>query len=220
MSAPGFSRLRFRPLVFFALVLLAASCGGGAGETPTAPLAESGGGDSGGGSSGGSGDGSSGGSEGGSTGTGRLQLEMTDAPVDDVTQLVVWVSGLKVKLSGQPTAHIDARLGAYDLLQLQGGASEVLADAQVAAGTYQYIEILLDESRSFVVERATGRQAPLDIASDKAKLNGPPFDVLENGTTVVLFDFDAERSLTQRGNGTWLLHPVLEIVEVQVAAST
>ncbi len=187
-----------------ALALLLAACsGGGGGETPTEialpPEGEPGGVPTG--------------------GSGRLVLEMTDAPLDDVTQLVVWVSGLKVKPAGQPTLRLDAELGPYDLLQLRN-VSVILADALVEATTYQFIEILLDESQSYVVERGSGLQMPLDIASDKIKINGGPFEVLRDGTTSVLFDFDAERSLHQRGNGTWLMHPFLEIVEVRFASST
>jgi hypothetical protein len=188
------------------LVLLATlACNGGGYGSPTAPP----------------GGGTGGPPPGGTvSGTGTLRLEMTDAPVDGVTQLVVWVSGLKVKPAGQPTTRIDANLGPYDLLALRGGVTTILADALIDAATYQYIEILLDESQSFVVEKATGLQLPLAIASDKIKLNGGPFEVLKDGTTTVLFDFDAERSLRQRGNGSWLLHPVLEVLEITVLAGT
>jgi hypothetical protein len=183
--------------------LLAAACSGGGGDTPTTPPGTGG---------------ESGGAGGTGEAMGRLVLEMTDAPVDDVTQLVVWVSGLKVKPAGAPTTRIDAELGPYDLLALRGGVTTILADALVEAGTYQFIEILLDETQSYVVEKETGLQAPLAISPDKIKLNGGPFDVLEGGTTSVLFDFDAERSLLQRGNGSWLLHPFLEVLEVEVAS--
>ncbi len=184
-----------------ALLGLAACSDGGGGTSPTE-----------------TGESDGDGGTGTTTGTGRLRIEMTDAPVDEVSQLVVWVSGLKVKPHGEPTAFIDANLGAYDLLLLES-VSVLLADAQVAAGAYEFIEIHLDESQSFVVTVERGEQMPLRIASDKIKLAGGPFEVLRDGTTSVLFDFDAERSLRQLGNGDWLLRPFVEILEVTVTGT-
>lgn len=150
--------------------------------------------------------------------SGTLVLEMTDAPIDDVSELWVYVSGLTLKPAGGPVVRLrepELLPGLYDLLNLQNGISVILADAMIEATTYQFIEIELDPSRSYLVEIADPAvQVPLQIASGKAKLNGGPFDVLPDGTTTVLFDFDAEKSLKRKGNGEYLLKPFLQILEV------
>lgn len=150
--------------------------------------------------------------------SGTLVLRMTDQPVDDVAELWVYVSGLTLKPAGGPVVRLRAPEfvpGLYDLLNLQNGISVILADAMIEATTYQFIEIELDQSQSYLVELADPAvQVPMQIASGKAKLNGGPFDVLPDGTTTVLFDFDAAKSLKRKGNGDYLLKPFLQILEV------
>ncbi|MEZ5330928.1 MAG: DUF4382 domain-containing protein [Thermoanaerobaculia bacterium] len=149
-------------------------------------------------------------------GTGTLTLEMTDAPIDGVSELWVYVSGIDLKPSGSPLVRLrppELEAGLYDLLELRDGLSVILYDAGVPAVEYEFIEIELDEERSFLVETAEpGTEVPFRIASGKAKLAGGPFGVRRDGTTSVLFDFDAERSLRRKGNGDYLLKPVLRIL--------
>lgn len=148
-------------------------------------------------------------------GTGTLSIEMTDAPIDDVAELWVYVSGLNVKPAGGPLVRLrppEMQAGLYDLLDLQDGVSVILFDSAVPADDYEFIEIELDQSQSFLIETAApGVEVPLQIASGKAKLNGGPFGVRPDGTTTVVFDFDAAKSLKRKGNGDYLLKPFLQI---------
>jgi hypothetical protein len=145
-------------------------------------------------------------SPGGEAGT--LTIEMTDAPIDDVAELWVYVSGLDLKPAGGPLVRLrppEMRAGLYDLLGLRDGVSVILFDAAVESTDYQFIEIELDQDRSFLIERDhPGIEVPLQIASGKAKLNGGPFRVRPDGSTTVLFDFDAAKSLKRKGNGDYL----------------
>jgi hypothetical protein len=145
---------------------------------------------------------------------GTLEISMQDAPIDDVSELWVFVTGLRVKPDGRPVESLETFAGPYDLLRLRNGISELLVADRVLAGRYQFIEILLDQDQSYVVEVATGERRPLQIPSQKVKLNGGPFDVRPDRTTSVLFDFDAERSLKRKGNGDWQLKPFVSIIQV------
>ncbi len=208
-----------------ALLVGSAACGGG-GNSPTGPETAqianvpsgSNGSSSGEGSSGGNGS-SGGGSttEGGSAPTaesGQLEIAMRDAPIDEISELWVYITGLKVKPDGEPVLRVPANSGLYNLLALQDGVTADLVEAEVPAGAYQFIEVLLDEDESYVVDAATGERLPLQIPSEKAKVNGGTFEVHGDGATFVLFDFDAERSLKRKGNGDWMLKPSLRIVQV------
>lgn len=194
-------------LATLALLVGLGACGGG--SSPTALPGD-----------GSDGSGGSSESDGGGTvsitgnSTGVLEISMKDAPIDDVSELWVYITGLKVKPAGGPVERLDTNSGLYDLLLLTDGVTELLVATEVGAGTYQFIEILLDEGQSYVVDRTTLEALPLKIASQKVKLKGGPFEVLEDGTTSVLFDFDAEKSLKRKGNGDWMLKPFLSIVRV------
>ena len=157
---------------------------------------------------------------------GSLQISMTDAPTDEICQLVVFIKDLRVKKDGSPAQILGAvnGIGAYDLMQLQNGQEIVLGNFDVETGLYQFIEMLLDESQSYVVEKIDPddpdiitnceiEQVPLKIPSEKFKINGGPFEVDEQ--TEVLIDFDAKNSLKTTGNGkTYQLKADVSIVDV------
>ncbi|MHC4816231.1 MAG: DUF4382 domain-containing protein [Planctomycetota bacterium] len=194
-------------------------CGGGP-ESPTAPAASAVGG---GGGTGNGGTGDGGGGSGGGGGTppttpgsslGSLTIHLTDKPIDEVSELNVFIGELKVKRDGAPVERFASTLGLVDLLALQGGVTELLGQGEVEAGTYQFIEILLDEDQSYAVDLVTGDELALKIPSEKIKIKGGPFDVAAAGATSVLIDFDAERSLKKTGNGRYQLKPFVSIVQV------
>ena len=213
----------FAPFCLLAALLLIATvaCSGGSSSpTETVPPGPVGAGDPGANDDGGTGTGGDEGDDDGTpSGIGSLVIEMTDAPIEDIAELWVYVSGLKLKPAGGPVVRLrepELVPGLYDLLNLRNGISVILADAMIEATTYQFIEIELDQSRSYLVEIADPLvQVPMQIPSNKAKLNGGPFDVLPDGTTTVLFDFDAARSLHRKGNGEYQLKPFLQILEVE-----
>lgn len=188
-----------------------------------------GGGDGGTGGGGGGTDGGGGGTDGGGGGTdgggggtgggggstsGSLVVLLTDNPVDEISELNVFIESLKVKPDGAPVERFASTIGLVDLLTLQNGVTELLGQGEVEAGTFQFIELLLDEDQSYVVEVASGEQKPLKIASEKIKIKGGPFDVLADGTTSVLVDFDAEKSLKKTGNGRYQLKAFVSIMTV------
>lgn len=59
---------------------------------------------------------------------------------------------------------------------------------------------------------ALGALRPLEIASEEVKVLGG-FIVPEAGGAVVTLDFDAASSLVHRGDGDWLLTPVIVRVD-------
>lgn len=155
-----------------------------------------------------------------------LSIMMVDAPADEICELWVYIKDLRVKPDGQPPAILgNDEIGLVELLELQDGPAARLGDFGVEKGTYQFIEILLDQDQSFVVESAgddpdhpscPGAQVPLQIPSEKIKINGGPFEVNQN--TTVTIDFDAKKSLKRKGSEAnpqgWKLKPDISIVEV------
>ena len=66
--------------------------------------------------------------------------------------------------------------------------------------------INLNESESYLI--FDGEQLPLQVPSEEIKIVGG-FEVDANSVTTVLLDWDAAESLVLRGNGEWLLTPVI-----------
>jgi hypothetical protein len=222
-------------LVAVALVVIVASCSGSA-PSPTEPIGDAPNGsntggtnNSGNGGSGGTGNGGDGGNDGGSTAA-TLSIDMIDDPTEDICELWVYIKDIRVKPDEESPVLLGNEIGAWDLLSLQNGNVAPLGTWEVEAGVYQFIEILLDESLSYVIEvnpdfaddptllPCLETQTPLQIPSEKFKVNGGPFSV--DSLTTVTIDFDAEKSLKRKGSPNnpkgWQLNPKVSIVDVEV----
>jgi hypothetical protein len=145
------------------------------------------------------------------TGTGRLTVQLTDAPIDDVSALNVAIAVVKVKKSDLPEIQVAGNLGPYDILQLKG-TTKNLADLGVPAGAYEYVAVDLDPDKCTVVEKASGQTKPLLLANRVVQVLGG-FTVPEGGDLTVVLDFRADASLQHLANGDWVFDPVI----VQVA---
>ncbi len=163
-----------------------------------------------------------------STSSGTLEILMIDAPTDELCELHVFIKNLRVKPDGQPLMRLGTEHGDCDLLQHQDGPPAVLGTFQVAQTKYQFIEILLDEGLSYVIEKEDPTdpsnlnclltQSPLQIPSAKFKVAGGPFEVDAN--TTITIDFDADKSLKRKGGNSgkdkgWQLNPDVSITSVQ-----
>lgn len=142
-------------------------------------------------------------------GAGTLRIELTDAPLDELSQINVFISGVTTKPSGSPVVRIADEVGLVDLLTVQD-ASELIALAGVEPGEYEFVMVELDEDRSFLVEVGTGAELPVRIPSQEIKVLAT-FTVEEGGETTVVLDFDAAESLLELGDGDWLMTPVIVV---------
>lgn len=140
---------------------------------------------------------------------GSLRLMLTDAPIDDVEQVNIYFTSVTVKPVGKPVEElsIDLPVNPVDLLTLQGTVAEFAAGL-VPAGDYEFIHVNIDEDRSSLV--VNGVEQSLQIPSEEIKIVGT-FNVGGTGTTVLTLDFDAKKSLLLRGNGEWLMRPVIVV---------
>ena len=146
---------------------------------------------------------------------GRLSIRMTDAPIQEVTEVNVYIEGLKVKRVDEPEQRIAVDIGLVDLLTLQN-TSMLLATVGAEPAEYEFIMVELDQERSHLLLGST--QVGLKIPSETIKVLGG-FEVTEEMTTIVTLDFDAQQSLKQLGNGDWLMTPVIVIAAVEVVES-
>ena len=97
--------------------------------------------------------------------------------------------------------------GQFDLLKIRG-LEEVLAVGELEAGKYTQIRISVES-----VEVTFGE----DEEYQEAEVTGGdlkfvrPFDVIEDETTILLLDFDAEKSVNTTGQGKVHVKPVVKL---------
>jgi hypothetical protein len=144
---------------------------------------------------------------------GTLRITMKDAPTDELSAVNVYISGLTVKASGMPVETVPVTItpNPVDLMSIVNDPVQ-LAVANVDPGDYEFIQIELDPSQSSVTPIGGGN-LPVVMPSTEIKVLGT-FTVDANHETTVTLDFNADQSLVHRGDGTWLLQPVIAIDHV------
>ncbi|HUS23308.1 MAG TPA: DUF4382 domain-containing protein [Candidatus Binatia bacterium] len=160
---------------------------------------------------------------GGSSDSGRLSLDLTDAPVDGASHVVVVFTGVELKpASGEVRVITFDEPRSIDLYALQGGDTEpLLSGVEVAAGRYEWVRLrVLAENDGVLdsyIELTDGSQHELYVpsgAQSGLKLVGG-LTVPEGGTATYTIDFDLRKSVHQPMNGedAYMLRPTLRIVQ-------
>ncbi len=142
-------------------------------------------------------------------GTARMSVKMVDDP-GDYDAVYVDVQDVVVKYNGNESEVSigEINTGVYNLLELTGGVSAELADAEIAAGTVSQIRLVLGDDNSIVVDGETyalatpsGQQSGLKIQLNETLSDGISYEFI--------LDFDVEESIVVNGNGSYTLKPVI-----------
>lgn len=156
-----------------------------------------------------------------SGGDSRLRLDVTDAPVDDATEVVIEFTGVELERAGGQRLNFDyASPRRIDLLDLTGVESAAILDEPVPSGDYAWVRLKVNTSRTQAdsfIRLADGSVHPLFVpsgAESGLKLNGG-IRVPEEGTGAFTIDFDLRRSVhePQNAGDAYFLRPVLRLVD-------
>lgn len=145
---------------------------------------------------------------------GTMEVRLHDAP-GDYDEVNVFIERVEVNREGDPEGWITiSEPGqAFNLIELSNGAYEVLGEAQLEAGTYHQIRLILgDEGHSVVIDSVehdlfipSGAQTGVKLQVDA--------EISEGIEYVLLLDFDAGRSVVEAGQSQaldYLLKPVIK----------
>jgi len=143
--------------------------------------------------------------------TGNLEIRVTDAPAaQEVTSIVVTVASVEIHKAGVEDGAgwlpVPITGGhSFDLTQLRGLES-VLAVADLPPSSYT--QVRMDVTDISLLLNGEMKTAP--PPGDKLKFV-QPFDITAGGTTTLLFDFDALRSVVLNANGRVSFRPVIKL---------
>jgi len=158
-----------------------------------------------------------------SEGTAQVAVKLTDAP-GDYEKVLVEVEDVLIKMETEATTETDAETGEdegweslgnveprqINLLDLTGGVTELLAEAEIPAGHLQEMRLVLGDNNVIVVD---GQE--LVLATPSAQQSGLKVQVnqeLEADTYYTfILDFDVDKSVVSQGNGGYSLKPVLRL---------
>lgn len=140
-----------------------------------------------------------------------LKVRLTDAPAD-YQQVLIDIQGLEINVSSAETegswTSLPIRAGVYNLLDFRNGLDTLLANVELPVGRISQMRLKL----------GTNNQLKMNdqfyaLATPSAQQSGLKFNVqveLTEGVVYILWiDFDAARSIVQKGNQEFSLKPVI-----------
>ncbi len=140
--------------------------------------------------------------------TATLRVRLTDAPAD-YEALYIDVQELQINsdANGWESLALE-RPGIYNLLDFTNGLDTLLADAELPAGRVSQMRLVLGDENTLVRDGQTH-----DLGTPSAQTSGLKFNIqadFEAGVAYELWiDFDAARSIIEKGNGGYSLKPVI-----------
>jgi uncharacterized protein DUF4382 len=151
-----------------------------------------------------------------SGGVGRLEIHLTDAPIDlstvasvtvTITDVLVYsgVEGMDGD-TGSPIV-LTTHPGTFDLLTLTGGATTLLASGEVPAGFYQRIRLQISSAE---LTYKDGSMVSLKIDSNKVDVP-IGFQVRVGADASIILDFNAAASVqvNETASDQLILRPVV-----------
>ncbi|HWR93704.1 MAG TPA: DUF4382 domain-containing protein [Flavobacterium sp.] len=156
-------------------------------------------------------------------GKSKLKISLTDSP-GDYEEVNIEVIDVKIKNTEDNSDNGwesigDINTGIYNLLDLTGGVTAILADNEVPSGYLSQIRLILGTNNTVVIDGVT---YPLDTPS--AQQSGLKLKVNEtlypNYAYKYLIDFDVDKSVVSAGNsGKHILKPVMRLITEAVSGS-
>lgn len=139
-----------------------------------------------------------------------LNIRLTDGP-GDYQQVNVDIKEVRIKTSDDTSQWItlNTTAGIYDLLQLQNGVDSLVATDTLAPVTLKEVRFVLGNDNSVMVDSVL-----YPLTTPSAQQSGLKIKVdqdLNLDINTLVFDFDAEQSVHQTGNGTYMLKPVIRV---------
>jgi hypothetical protein len=104
----------------------------------------------------------------------------------------------------------------FDLLTLSNGVTAVMGEAELDAGHYTQLRLIIDSAEVIV----DGESHDLTVPSGTVKFVSG-FDISDGGTTDLVVDFDASRSVHQTGgnNAKYMLKPTIRVIKAEATGS-
>lgn len=145
--------------------------------------------------------------------TAGFSVQLVDAP-GDYEAVLVDVQGVEAIIDGETIDLGPAETGVYDLLELTGGISALLAEGVLPAGNLSQIRLILGEDNNLVID---GDE--VDLKTPSAQQSGLKVNIhqsLEPGIFYeFILDFNVDKSVTALGNGEgYILAPVIRATTV------
>lgn len=153
--------------------------------------------------------------------TGTLVMKITDAPTDlNIGKALVTISNVEVHLAGaNEDANATNETGwftvvkeekTFDLIKIKD-VKELVGNSELPAGKYTQVRLNVDKALVTI----DGIEYDLTIPSKTVKLI-KPFDIVQNQTTTLTLDFNANESIKSTGKDKYVMNPTIKVTQEKI----
>jgi hypothetical protein len=149
-------------------------------------------------------------------GMGAVKINLTDAP-GNYLEVNVDIKQVRIHVADDSTSNdgwidLPTNAGIYNLLDLQNGIDTTVVDSTlIPGGKVSQIRFVLGPNNSVM----TSDSVVHDLKVPSGEQSGLKINVhktIPAGQTLhVLLDFDAEKSIMEKGNGDFMMKPVIRV---------
>lgn len=142
---------------------------------------------------------------------GQVRFELTDAPIDDASVQACFITLTDVLVDGESISNFNGKQS-IDLLAYQNGDVKSLGLANLEAGTYSNVSLVLDyetdaNGNSPGCYVLTEDNIKHDLytetnVSNTLSLSSKNFEVREGNTTNIVMDFDVRKGVKRQNNNS------------------
>jgi hypothetical protein len=148
--------------------------------------------------------------------SGAIKIDLTDAP-GNYLEVNVDIKRVRIHVAEDSTSNdgwidLPTNAGIYNLLDLQNGIDTTIVDSTfITGGKVSQIRFVLGPNNSVM----TSDSVIHDLKVPSGEQSGLKINVhktIPAGQTLhILLDFDAEKSIKEKGNGDFMMKPVIRI---------
>ncbi|MFK7774734.1 MAG: DUF4382 domain-containing protein [Saprospiraceae bacterium] len=138
---------------------------------------------------------------------GKVEFEITDAPIDDTNVKGAFVTVTAVKVDGEIISDFNGAV-TIDLLAYQNGNTKALGLGELEAGNYSNVSLVLDYEKDvngdtpgcYVLATDNTKHSLQSSSNSTGEIiiNSGNFEVEENSTTKLVVDFDVRKAIKQQ----------------------
>ena len=147
---------------------------------------------------------------GGEEGAAILKVSITDAP-GDYKHIYLYVEELSIRNAGNWVNMTLSQADTFDILDYTNGNKLLLTADTIVTGTTDEIRLVLAETNTLVLKDGSvhdlkvpsGSSSGIKIKLDESK------NIQSNQVYFAVLDFDADKSIVKKGNGSYALKPVI-----------
>lgn len=149
-------------------------------------------------------------------GNGAVKINLTDAP-GDYLQVNIDIKQVRIHIADDSSSNdgwidLPTRAGIYDLLKLQNGIDTTVVDSTVVpSGKVSQIRFVLGPDCSVMTKDSVLHDLKVPSGEQSGLKINVHRDIPAGQTLHVLLDFDADKSIHQKGNGDFSMKPVIRI---------